>query len=63
MYMTSAKTVQYIKKSSKGPDTSKTIEDSFSLKLNPGRPNMNAVIFYQKPFLKQLIEQGFFLDI
>ena len=50
MYMTSAKTVQYIKKSSKGPNTSKTLEDSFSLKLNPGRPNMNAVILLPKTF-------------
>ena len=47
--MTSAKTVQYIKRNEKSQPNSSTDndsekgEDNFSLKLNPGRPNLDAV--------------------
>jgi hypothetical protein len=43
MYMTSAKAVQYIKRSNKGESTASKIDDTFSLKLNAGRPNLNKV--------------------
>lgn len=50
LFMTSAKSVQYIKKNDKNDKTVEAVEttenkeDSFSLKLNPGRPNLDAVI-------------------
>ena len=59
LFMTSAKTVQYIKKNDKKPEIVAPAaaeaannedvqdkDDSFSLKLNPGRPNLDSVRFF-----------------
>lgn len=41
--MTSIKDPQLIKKNEKIANSSSRNEDSFSLKLNPGRPNLDEV--------------------
>lgn len=48
LFMTSAKINQLIRKYEENSDLDKKLEENFSLRLNPGRPNYDQVCFVLK---------------